>query len=341
MTKTLAGCFLICCFLSCNITSTNTGQLFVNQKLIESSIREVQPAKEIKLSIQTTNNRDSILIVNLSVDPKIPDDSLNADRVRLILSSFLAILPKQNLESFSSCKVIFLKTEGSVITKSRAIEFDCPVTDDLLNRVSNYKDSSRASIGFIDPNWTYFNKELNVSLPLKAGWFYASDEHDSLVYYAIGSDINQLPQYRTDPDRKVTFLTLRGLSPGVPYSVLELSKKNEPSEEIDKAKADYWGPRISAGLILNRFESEDEYLKKLYELVSSKKLPKDEIHSYIFGNARFRGLYFERPNENGKMIHYISALRQFTKVSLVVNLQYSNTKELEEIKNNLSDLNIN
>ncbi len=147
--------------------------------------------------------RDSMLIVKLTVDPKIPDDSLNAARAKLILSSFLTVLPNQNLITLSSCKILFVKKEGSPVTKTQSIGFDCPITADLITRVANYKDSSRTTIGYISPEWNFFNYDLHLALPLKGNWFYASEEHDSLVYYAFGSDIRELPQYRTDPDRKV------------------------------------------------------------------------------------------------------------------------------------------
>lgn len=49
-------------------------------------------------------------------------------------------------------------------------------------------------MGFIDPGWTYINKDLNLKLPLKTDWYYVSEENDSLVYFSIGSEVNQLPQ---------------------------------------------------------------------------------------------------------------------------------------------------
>lgn len=341
MTKTLPACFLVCCFLSCTFTTTNTGPLFVNQHLVESNIQAVQPAEKIELSVQTRNNRDSMLIVKLTVDPKIPDDSLNAAKAKEILSSFLTILPNRDLISLSSCKIIFIKKEGGSITTTRETGFICPITPDLTTHIANYKDSARAAIGYIDPTWTYINPELKLSLPLKAGWFYASEEHDSLVYYTIGSDINELPQYRTDTDRKVSFATLRNLAPGAAYPVLQLVKNHDPARETGKGKNEYQGPVITAGLNLNLFETEDNYLQELYLLFFSKTLEKKEIHSYTFGNLDFRGLEFTHPDKNGKTIYYLSLIKRFRKVSLLLNLQYSNNKELGEIKQELSDLKIN
>jgi len=310
MTKPLF-CFLVCCFLSCNFTVKKTGQLFVNQQLIESNIRSVQTAEHIELSIQITNNRDSILIVSLTVDPKIPDDSLNAARAKLVLSSFITILPNQNLRSFSSCKIVFLKKEGSLVSKSKAIEYICPMTADLVTRVDNYKDSARVNIGYIDPNWTYINQDLNLSLPLKAGWLYVSEEQDSIRYYAIGSDINQLPQYRTDMDRKVTFLTLQNLHPGDAYPVLQLIKNKELLTVADKEKTEHRGPAIVAGLVLIHFDSEDEYMKNLFELYFKKKLPDNEIHSYHIGNADLRGHQFAHNDKYGQRVYYLSVIKRF------------------------------
>jgi len=264
MTKTLLVCFLVCCFLSCNFTVNKTGQLFVNQQLIESNIRAVQPAEHIELSAQITNNRDSMLIVILTVDPKIPDDSLNAARAKLVLLSFIAILPSQNLRSFSSCKIVFLKKEGSFVSKSRAIEYICPMTVDLVTRADNYKDSARANIGYIDPNSTYINQDLNLSLPLKAGWLYVSEEQDSIRYYAIGSDINQLPQYRTDTDRKVTFLTLLNLHPGDAYPVLQLIKNKELLTVADKEKTEHRGHIGNSDLRGHQFAHNDKYGQTVY-----------------------------------------------------------------------------
>jgi hypothetical protein len=316
------------------------GELFVNQKLIESNIRAVQPAEKIQMGMQTENGRDSMLIVKLTVDPKIPDDSLNAARAKLILASFLTVMPNQDLISLKSCKILFVKKEGSSVSNTKSIWFVCPITPDLITRVANYKDSSRITIGYISPDWNYFNYDLHIALPLKGDWFYVSEEHDTLVYYPFGSDINELPQYRTDPDRKVSYRGLQDLNPGASYQVLLLSKSNEHLTTMEKMQTDYHGPSIYAGLIINIFESEDEYLKNLYELYFNKKLLESKIHSYNYGNAVFRGLQFEHAAKNGDMVHYLSAVKRFSKVSLVLNVRYTNAKELEEINQLLSTMKI-
>jgi hypothetical protein len=339
MIKALIACLLIYCLLSCTFKTRNTGQVFVNQDLIERNIQAVQPAQHIAFAIETTDNHDSVLVISLTVDPKIPDDSLNAWKARLIMSSFVTILPDQNLRSLSSCKIIFLKKEGSFSTRS--IGFAGPITPELVTKVANYKDSSKVSIGYINPDWAYVNKELNLSLPLKAGWFYTSEEHDSLVYYGIGSDINQLPQFRTDTDRKVTFITLRSLDPGNAYPVLQLTKKNESLMGPVAEKNEFRGPFIFAGLVLNRFDSEDEYLQELYMRDFAKKIPKKEIETFHFGNVYLRGKTFAHPDKDGKQIYFLSAIKRLKKVSLMLNLKYSNNKELNDIENELSGLNIN
>ncbi len=336
----LAFCFIIF-IISCNFTFKKTGQLFINQQLIESNILVIQPAQEIELSIQTTNNHDSVLIVSLTVDPKIPDDSLDASKAKMVLGSFITILPAQNLKSFSTCKIIFIKKEGSLVSKSRSVEYICPMTPELVTRVANYKDSSRAAIGYIDPHWTYINQDLNLSLPLKSGWFYASEENDSLVYYDIGSDINQLPQYRTDTDKKVTFLPLQNLGPGGAYPVLQLCKSKKALSGVQIGNFTYIDPVIFVGLTLNHFDSEDEYMKRLFEMFYKKNLPENEIHSYRFGNTDFRGFKFEREMKNGETVYNLTTIKRFRKVSLVMNFIYSNDQELADIKNQLNGLKIN
>ena len=341
MTKQLLACFLISCLLSCNFTFKKSGQLFVNQQLILSKIFEVQHAQEIELSVQTTNNHDSVLIVSLTVDSKIPDDSLSLSKAKMVLGSFITILPVQDLNSFTTCKIIFIKKEGTVISKSRSIEYICSMTPELVSQVDNYKDSSRAAIGYIDPHWTYINQDLKMSLALNPGWLYASEENDSIVYYDIGSDINQLPQYRTDTDRKVTFLTLQDLGPGGAYPVLQLCKSKESLTNSKNGKFAYKDPVILVGLALNHFDSEDDYIKLIYGLFYKKKMSENNIRSFRFGNAGFRGFRFERGMENGKTIYNLAAIKKFRKVSLFLNLIYSNDQEFEEIKNELSSLNIN
>ncbi len=88
-------------------------------------------------------------------------------------------------------------------------------------------------------------------------------------------------------------------------------------------------------------EKSDEHLQNLYELYFSKKLTKEEIHSYPFGNGNFRGHPFGHADKNVKTIYYLLLLKRFRKVSLILNLQYSNNDELEGIKQELSELNRN
>jgi hypothetical protein len=339
MAKILLACLFIASFTSCSITSENKGQIFVNQQLIESSIQSVQPADQIALSIQTTNNRDSTLIVRLTVDPKIPDDNLNSSRAKEVMSSFITILP--NLKTFTFCKIIFIKKNGSVISTSRSREFLFHMTPELATRVANYKDSARASIGYIDPNWTYINKDLNLSLKLKNDWYYVSEENDSLVYYSIGSDVNQLPQYRTDEDRKVTFRTLSNLDPGNAYPIFRISKDKMLPIGIQGRVNGHPGPAIFAGLVNNLFLSEDEYLKNVYELLLSRKFTEKEIHSFVFGNATFRGHQLMNTMKDGSRNYNLTVIKRFRSVTLLLSIHYSNEKELEEIKHELSDLKIN
>lgn len=338
MTKPLLACLLVACCSSCTFTTQNTGQLFVNQKLLESEIRTVQPANEIEMTVQSTNGHDSILIVKLEVDPKIPDDSLNGDRAKLVLSSFITSLP--DLNSFTTCRIIFVRKTGSVVSTSSSIAFDCPVTPQVLTNLGNFKDSTRASVGYIDTGWTYVNKDLNLSLPLKKDWYYVSEEQDSLVYYAIGSDLSQLPQYRTDTDGKVSFKTLYGLDPGDSRFLLSISKNNSRPANPHLKEFNYSGAAIYVGMVMNRFDSEDEYLAAMNEMILSRKLAEKEIHTYHFGNADFRGQQASRKLKTGETIRHISAIKRFKRVSLVLGIDYSSEQELEEIKQELSGLKI-
>jgi len=337
MARPLPICIFVCCFFSCRFTTENSGQLFVNQRLIESKIQSVQPAAHIDLSVQTTNGHDSILIVKLTVDPKIPNDSLNLNLAKQILASFLTILP--NMTTFTACKILFTKQESSF--ESKTFGFICLITPELVTRLATIKDSTRTSRGYVDPHWNYINPDLNLSLSLQSDWYYNSDENDSMVFYSIGSDINQLPQYRTETDRKVTFQTLSELDPGVAFPVLQISKNDKLLTVIRNGKVDYHGPLITVGLVMNMFDSEDEYLKNLYELAYSKKLSAEEIRTFHFGNADFRGHQFRHEIKNGQMANYLFVIKRFRKVTLVLNLIYSNDKEFEEIRHELSGLKIN
>ena len=298
----------------------------------------MQTAQQIELGIRTSNDHDSTLIVRLTVDPKIPDDSLNADRANEIINSFITLLP--NLKSFTACRVIFIRKTGSVVTTTRTIEFLCPITPEVLTRVANYKDSTKVSLGYIDSSWNYINKDLKLSVKLKNDWFYVSRENDSLVYYPIGSDVSQLPQYRTDEDRRVPFQTLLKQFPTNPYPVFWISKNKMLPMGVGKGKDAYQGPTILAGLIKYPQGSEDEYLKDVYQILLSQKLTDAEIHSFFFGNASFRGTQPTKTQRYGTEFYNLTVIRQFRSVGLLLTIYYSNEKELKEIKSELSDLKI-
>jgi hypothetical protein len=182
---------------------------------------------------------------------------------------------------------------------------------------------------------------LNLTIPLKTGWQYVSGEIGSIVYYEVGSDANQLPLYRTDPERKISLVTLQRLNPLSSYTVFQLVKKNDPLTQTENGYNNPAGPSIFAGLVLNRFDSEDDYFRNLYELPVSKKPGKDEIQTYRFGNVSFRGHLFTKQDKNGKLHYGLSLIKQFRKVSLVMNLKYSSKQELMEINNALSGMKIN
>ncbi len=61
----------------------------------------------------------------------------------------------------------------------------------------------------------------------------------------------------------------------------------------------------------------------------------------ITGMPVFRGHQFTHAEKDGRMIYYISAVKRFSKVSLVLNVRYTNAKnELEEINQLLSTMKI-
>jgi hypothetical protein len=336
MNKRLLICGVILCLLSCNFTREQHGQVLVNQQLIESNIQAVQPAENIDISIQTTNNHDSILIVKLKVSPKTPKDSLNGEQAKRVIASFITILP--SMQTYTAYKVIFLKKDGAISTRS--IEYLFPVTAELASRVTDYKDSTKTSMGYMAPGWTYMNKDLDFSVALNPGWYFVSDENDSTVFYPIGSDLNQLPQYRLDSDRKVTYLTLSHLDLGSDHTVLSISKKDSVLKKSAKGLPIYGGPIVTFGLVMNLFHTEDEYLQNLNETFNNKKLPSGQIKTYHFGNADFRGYQFTNPDGNGKMVHFLMVIKQFRRVTLIVRIIYSNAKEFEDVKQELSGVKI-
>jgi hypothetical protein len=191
-------------------------------------------------------------------------------------------------------------------------------------------------MGFMSPGWTYMNKDLNFSVALNPGWYFVSDENDSTVFYPIGSDLNQFPQYRLDSDRKVTYLTLSHLYPGSDYTVLSISKKDSVLKRSAKGLPVYDGPIVTFGLVMNLFHSEDEYLENLNVILYNKKLSSSQIKTYRFGNTDFRGYQFSNPDGNGKSIHFLMVIKQFRRVTMIVRIIYSSTKEFEDVTQELS-----
>ena len=338
MTKPLTASFLILAFVSCTFTTTRQGHAFVNETLMESQIQTVQPAKNIEMGVQITDGRDSMIIINLEVDSKIPDDSLNEFRAKQVLGSIITTI--SDLQSYSSCKIIFSKKSGSSVSTTKSIFYQYPITPALLTNLKNYKDSTKTTEGYIYKGWVYNNGDLELSMPLINGWFYPSEEMGSVVFYTIGSDdVNQLPQYYTDPEKKVSFKALYALSPGETHTIFHICKYKEKIL-AGKAIDSIFCPAMEVGLVINRFASEDEYMKAVEQIVLSKELPANRIHSFPLGDIVFRGIQKGIVLKSGKTIHQLWMMKQFRRVSLVINMIYLNDKELEEMMQTLNKIKI-
>src|ERR1700733_14537423 len=172
MTKTLAASLLTLAFVSCTFTTTRQGHAFVNETLMKSQIQTVQPAKNIEMGVQIKDGRDSMIIINLEVDPKMPDDSLSEFRAKQVLGSIITTI--SDLQAYSSCKIIFTKKSGSAGNTTKSIFYQYPITPELLTRLKNYKDSTKITEGYIYNGWVYNNGDLELSIPLINGWFYPS-----------------------------------------------------------------------------------------------------------------------------------------------------------------------
>ena len=338
MTKTLTVSSLILAFVSCTYTTTKQGHAFVNETLMESQIQAVQPAKNIEMGVQITDGRDSTIIIKLEVDSKIPDDSLNEFRAKQVLGSIITTI--SDLQSYSSCKIIFVKKSGSAVNTTKSKFFLCPITPALLTNLKNYKDSTKTTEGYIYKGWVYNNSDLELSMPLINGWFYPSQEMGSVVFYTIGSDdVNQLPQYYTDPDKKISFKGLYALGPGETHTIFHICKYKEKTLS-GNAIDSIFCPAMEVGLVINRFASEDEYMKTVEQILLSKKLPANKIHSFPFGDIIFRGIQEGVVQKSGKTIHQLWLMKQFRRVSLVINLIYQNDKELAEMMQVLNKIKI-
>ena len=338
MTKTLTAACLILAFVSCTFTSTRQGHVFVNETLMESQIQTVQPAKNIEMGVQIKDGKDSMIIITLEVDSKIPDDSLSEFRAKQVLGSIITII--SDLQAYSSCKIIFVKKSGSTVNTTKSIFYQYPITPALLTNLKNYKDSTKITEGYIYNGWVYNNGDLELSMPLINGWFYPSLEEGSGVFYTIGSDdVNQLPQYYTDPEKKISFKGLYALGPGQTHTIFRICKYKEKILS-GKANSSFFCPAMEAGLVINRFASEDEYLKAVEKMVFSKETPAGKIHSFTCGDIGFRGIQEGVVLKNGKTIHLLSLMKQFRRVSLVINLIYLNDKELAEMMQSLNKIKI-
>ncbi|HET6999804.1 MAG TPA: hypothetical protein VFI33_00760 [Puia sp.] len=338
MTKTLTASFLILAIVSCTFTTTRQGHEFVNAALLKSQILAVQPAKNIEMGVQIKDGRDSIIVINLEVDSKIPNDSLNEFRARLVLGSIITTI--SNLQSYSSCKINFIKKPGSAGSTTQLLAYQCPITPALLTNLKNYKDSTKTTEGYIYKGWVYNNGDLQLSMPLINGWYYLSQELGTVIFYTIGSDdVNQLPQYYTDPDKKISFKGLDALGPGETHSIFNICKYKE---KISSGKGidSIFCPAMEFGLVINRFDSEDEYMKVVGQIMLSKELPANKIHSYTFGDIGFRGFQHDFIMKSGQTIHLLWLMKQFRRVSLVINLVYLHDKELEEMKQALNKIKI-
>ena len=338
MTKTLLSSCLILAFVSCTFTTTKQGHVFVNETLMESQIQTVQPAKNIEMGVQIKDGRDSMIIITLEVDSKIPDDSLSEFRAKQVLGSIITTI--SDLQSYSSCKIIFIKKSGSAVNTTKSMFYQYPITTALLTNLKNYKDSTKITEGYIYKGWVYYNGDLELSMPLINGWFYPSHEEGSGIFYTIGSDnVNQLPQYYTDPEKKISFKGLDALGPGETHSIFHICKYKEKILS-GKAIDSIFCPAMDVGLVINRFASEDEYMKAVQQIVLSKELPANKIHSFTLGDIVFRGIQEGVVLKGGKTIHQLWLMKQFRHVSLVINLIYRNDKELEEMMQALNKIKI-
>jgi hypothetical protein len=328
MTKTLIALFLILAFVSCTFTTTRQGHAFVNETLMESQIQTVQPAKNIEMGVQITDGRDSMIIIKLEVDLKIPDDSLSEFRAKQVLGSIITTI--SDLQSYSSCKIIFIKKTGSDVNTTKSIFYQYLITPALLTNLKNYKDSTKTTEGYIYKGWVYNNGDLELSIPLINGWYYTSQEMGSVVFYTIGSDdVNQLPQYYTDPDKKISYKGLYALGPGETHTIFHICKYKQKILS-GKANDSSFCPAMEAGLLINRFASEDEYMKAVQQILLSKELPANRIHSFPLGDIVFRGIQEGVVLKSGKTIHQLWLMKQFRHVSLVINMIYLNDKELDK-----------
>jgi hypothetical protein len=338
MTKPLIVSFLILAFVSCTFTTTRQGHVFVNEALMKSQILAVQPAKNIEMDVQITDGRDSMIIIKLEVDSLLQTDSLNEFRAKLVLGSIITTI--SDLQSYSSCKIIFVKKSGSNVNTTKSIFFRYPITPALLTNLKNYKDSTKTTEGYIYKGWVYNNSDLELSMPLVNGWYYPSQEMGSFVFYTIGSDdVNQLPQYNTDPEKKISFKGLYELGPGETHTIFHICKYKEKILS-GKATDSIFCPAMEVGLVINRFASEDEYMKAVEQIVLSKELPANKIHSFPCGDIVFRGIQQGVVLKSGKTLHQLWLMKQFRRVSLVINLIYVNDKELEEMMQALNKIKI-
>ena len=129
------------------------------------------------------------------------------------------------------------------------------------------------------------------------------------------------------------------MGPGQTHTIFHICKYKEKILS-GKANVSFFCPAMELGLVINRFASEDEYIQAVGKMVFSKEIPAAKIHSFTCGDILFRGMQEAFVMKSGKTIHQLWMMKQFRRVSLVINMIYLNDKELEEMMQTLNKIKI-
>ena len=184
-------------------------------------------------------------------------------------------------------------------------------------------ESGLLSLGMIDSQWVYKNKDLKISFKLPVGWYLFDQVATEKKYLRIGSDYGKISEPLADRDGPTVDLAqLKQLPIEYALTLLSLAKLQDTLSVIPSANEIQQNYTISFRTYYADTVGTDRFLKMFYKKITRQNAQDPEIKDGKLGEMDYKYFLLKTTNKSGEIENRIFGVRNFGCTNLMVRITY-------------------
>jgi len=202
-------------------------------------------------------------------------------------------------------------------------------------------ESGSLSLGMVDSQWVYKNKDLKISFILPRGWYLFDQVATEKKYLRIGSDYGKISEPMADREGPtVDMAQVKQLPFEYALTLLSIAKLQDTLPVIPSANEIQQNCTISFRAYYADTSTVDQFLKMFYRKITRQKGADPEIKEGKLGELDYKYILIKMANKSGEIENRVFGVRNFGCINVMVRITYITDADFSLISDICSELKI-